>query len=239
MKISTAPFISARKPSSASSGDTCASASRMITSSAAPPDSSAHSPVQIAAMTNVTAGPATAMLNSAPGESVSRLIFAMPPKNHRSIPLISMPRRRATSAWPSSCRTIDTKNSSTAMTATTYACVEDPPTITLSKKFDSSRIRIPRTMNQLGLAPMRMPNSRPIWIEPPPPPNMRHIVAATVDGGRCATAHRVAKAWMTAFRRTSPRWVARRAGRKLRGLFAREERGIAWASTSTTSRRRS
>ena len=69
-------------------------------------------------MTSVTAGPAAATWNSSPGESVSRVSFARPPKNHRSMPEIPMPLRRATSAWPSSCRTSETKNSARRATAT-------------------------------------------------------------------------------------------------------------------------
>ena len=56
--------------------------------------------------------PAAAMRNSSPGECESRLIFAIPPKNHRSMPVTSMPLRRAMSACPSSCRISETKNSS-------------------------------------------------------------------------------------------------------------------------------
>ena len=51
-------------------------------------------------MTSVTAGPAAATRNSSPGEEVSRVILATPPKNHRSMPEIPMPLRRATIAWP-------------------------------------------------------------------------------------------------------------------------------------------
>ena len=63
------------------------------------------------------AGPATATRNSAPGESVSRLIFITPPKKKRSMPLTSIPSRRAASACPSSCSTIEPKNGSAAATA--------------------------------------------------------------------------------------------------------------------------
>ena len=49
-------------------------------------------------ISSVTAGPAALTRNSSPGESVSRLSLAMPPKNHRSIPAISIPLRRATQA---------------------------------------------------------------------------------------------------------------------------------------------
>ena len=64
------------------------------------------------AITSVTSGPATATLNSTPGDCVSRDIFATPPNSHRSIPAIEMPLRIATTAWPSSCRRIDRKNRS-------------------------------------------------------------------------------------------------------------------------------
>ena len=63
------------------------------------------------AISSVTAGPAAATRNSSPGDSASRSIFAMPPKNHRSMPEIPMPLRRATTAWPSSCSTMEAKNS--------------------------------------------------------------------------------------------------------------------------------
>ena len=39
---------------------------------------------------SVTSGPATATLNSTPGESVSRAILAMPPNSHRSMPAIAI-----------------------------------------------------------------------------------------------------------------------------------------------------
>ena len=74
---------------------------------------------QAIAISSVTAGPAAATANSWPGRSVSRLIFAIPPKNHRSMPVMPMPRRRATSACPSSCRMSETKNSSAEITAIT------------------------------------------------------------------------------------------------------------------------
>ena len=66
---------------------------------------------------SVTSGPATATKNSLPGVSVSRLIFITPPKKNRSIPATSMPERRAASACPSSCSTIEPKNSTAAASA--------------------------------------------------------------------------------------------------------------------------
>jgi hypothetical protein len=56
----------------------------------------------------------------------------MPPKNHRSMPAMPMPLRRATIAWPSSCRTMEAKNSTAPATAIAYAVFRDPES-TLSK----------------------------------------------------------------------------------------------------------
>ena len=68
-------------------------------------------------MSSVTAGPAALTRNSSPGDSLSRVSLAMPPKNHRSIPAIPIPLRRATHAWPSSCSVSDRKKSATETTA--------------------------------------------------------------------------------------------------------------------------
>ena len=76
---------------------------------------------------SVTSGPAAAIANSAPGVSGSFGIRAMPPKNHRSICSIWIPSRRATSAWPSSCRISKTKNKSALATATRNAVELEPP----------------------------------------------------------------------------------------------------------------
>jgi len=83
-----------------------------LASAAAPPNATP-------AIASVTAGPAAATRKSSPGESASRSIFAMPPKNHRSMPEIPIPLRRATIAWPSSCSTMEAKNSRAPATATT------------------------------------------------------------------------------------------------------------------------
>ena len=50
------------------------------------------------AIRRLTAGPATATANSWPGERVSCRKRASPPSSHSSIPSISIPLRRATSA---------------------------------------------------------------------------------------------------------------------------------------------
>ncbi len=111
-------MIVASQPSSSSTGD-----SPEPDASVAPstklfwPYRAMPMPTQIPTITSVTSGPAIATLNSSPGLFVSRESFATPPKNHRSIPVISMPERRATSAWPSSWSTSETKNSSTLTTA--------------------------------------------------------------------------------------------------------------------------
>ncbi len=70
-------------------------------------------------ISSVTAGPAAATRNSAPGVSVSRFIFITPPNRNRSMPSTSIPSRRAASAWPSSCSTIEAKKLAAATTATT------------------------------------------------------------------------------------------------------------------------
>ena len=73
---------------------------------------------------NVTAGPAIAIRNSWPGERVSLLIFITPPKKKRSIPLTSIPSRRAATAWPSSCSRIEPKKPNAAATAVQNASDE-------------------------------------------------------------------------------------------------------------------
>jgi hypothetical protein len=68
-------------------------------------------------ISRVTAGPAAETRNSSPGEELSRVSLAIPPKNHRSMPAIPIPLRRATRAWPSSCSVSETKNSAALATA--------------------------------------------------------------------------------------------------------------------------
>ena len=67
---------------------------------------------------NVTSGPAAATRNSVPGPSTGPLVRVIPPNAHRSIPTTVRPWRRATSAWPSSCRISEAKKPSTEATAT-------------------------------------------------------------------------------------------------------------------------
>ena len=49
---------------------------------------------------------------------MSRLIFITPPNRNSSIPVTSIPSRRAATAWPNSCSRIDPKNNTAAATAT-------------------------------------------------------------------------------------------------------------------------
>ena len=58
-----------------------------------------------------------AMRNSTPGLSESFLRPAMPPNIHSVISLIPIPLRIATTAWPSSCRTIEAKKPKALTTA--------------------------------------------------------------------------------------------------------------------------
>jgi hypothetical protein len=84
---------------------------------------SVPTPKQTAAISAVTAGPAAATRNSTPAESVSLDSLATPPNSHRSMPSILIPLRIATTAWPSSCRTMLPKKSSAETTASTNELV--------------------------------------------------------------------------------------------------------------------
>jgi hypothetical protein len=75
--------------------------------------------VQTPTITSVTAGPAAATRNSSPGDDVSRVILATPPKNQRSMPEMPMPLRRATIACPSSWASSERKKSAAPATAVT------------------------------------------------------------------------------------------------------------------------
>ena len=68
-------------------------------------------------MTRLTIGPAIAIRSSAPAEGNRPLNLATPPNSQRTIPSISIPSRRATTAWPSSCRSSEVKNRTAAIAA--------------------------------------------------------------------------------------------------------------------------
>ena len=87
-------------------------------------------------ISSVTSGPAAATRNSAPGESVSRLIFITPPNRKSSIPDTSIPSRRAAIACPSSCSRIEPKNSTAAATATAKATVSDAARVSWNESWN-------------------------------------------------------------------------------------------------------
>jgi hypothetical protein len=120
LKTKTTAFIVVNHPITAIGPETSAPSSITIASqSAPPPAASAPIPASAIAIASVTAGPAAAILNSVPAESESRVIRAMPPKNHRVMSEIGIPARIATKACPSSCRRIEAKNASALTTAST------------------------------------------------------------------------------------------------------------------------
>ena len=97
----------------------------------------------------VTAGPATAISNSAPGLSVSRSIRATPPKIQSWMLEMPIPRRSAEKAWPSSCRTIEPKKPTAAATASPNGsgAVLDSPNWS-PKRCDMLRMRKKKIRNQ-------------------------------------------------------------------------------------------
>jgi hypothetical protein len=125
-------------------------------------------PTQITVSSSVTTGPATATRNSSPAVRVSRSSFATPPNIHRSMPWMPMPLRIATTAWPNSCSSTLVKNSSADTTARANDLPPSPGNMSPYSPDSDQMIRN-RTRNQLGSTPMRMPNTRASWIEPPPP----------------------------------------------------------------------
>jgi hypothetical protein len=65
----------------------------------------------------VTAGPAAAMRNSAPGDSGWPRSRATPPNSHRVMPSMRSPSRTAHRACPSSWASTEAKNSTAAAAA--------------------------------------------------------------------------------------------------------------------------
>ena len=111
-------LTSASQLSSASTGVVSSASAKRFTLQSGW-ESSATPTAASTVISSVTAGPAAAIRNSSPGDCESRESLASPPKTQRSMPSTSMPLRRATTAWPSSCRAIDKKNSSAPATAVT------------------------------------------------------------------------------------------------------------------------
>ena len=120
MNTSSSRFIETSSETTTSTGvASAAPESRAASQNESTPASRTAAAVLRTMSRKVTAGPAIATRNSAPGESVSRLIFITPPNRKRSIPSTAIPSRRAASAWPSSCATIEAKKLAAATTATT------------------------------------------------------------------------------------------------------------------------
>ena len=80
-------------------------------------------------ISSVASGPAPAISNSSRGLRLSRLISAKPPSGEIVMPATSTPCRRAASAWPSSCTTIEANSSSALATAARYAVVSELPSV--------------------------------------------------------------------------------------------------------------
>ena len=68
-------------------------------------------------MRAVTTGPPIATLNSVPGPSASRSIWATPPKIQSRIVLMPIPFLSATIAWPNSWSRIEPKKPTALATA--------------------------------------------------------------------------------------------------------------------------
>ena len=91
---------------------------RMASQNSLPPAANPIAP-QATAIRSVTAGPASAIRSSTPGESESRFRRASPPNIQSVMSEISMSLRIATKAWPSSCSRIEAKKRIALITAST------------------------------------------------------------------------------------------------------------------------
>ncbi len=107
--------------------------SRTAAQKSSEPATAIPSAVSPTAISAVTAGPAAATLNSAPGDSVSLLILATPPNSHRVISVIGTPSRFASTAWPSSWSRIEAKKANAEATASRYGSLSDWPTSSTSR----------------------------------------------------------------------------------------------------------
>ena len=127
-------LIEASQASSAITPDVlAASLTRIASQNSSGPASAIAPPAQTRAIASVTSGPATATLNSVPGESVSRVIRATPPKNQSVMSEIGIPFRIATNACPSSCRRIEAKKASALATPSRYGSIAPSSTSRTSR----------------------------------------------------------------------------------------------------------
>ena len=133
LKISRTRLISPSQPISAIDGVVLTSWNVAVSTTPVIFEASAPAPTQMPTMIAVTAGPAAATMNSSFGVFESRVSLATPPNSQRSMPLVPIPKRRAASAWPSSCRSSETKKRTVAATATPNETVFDESTSTSLK----------------------------------------------------------------------------------------------------------
>jgi hypothetical protein len=119
LNTSRTRFIETSRETTTSAGVASAlPESRAAAQKPSAPASTIAAPAASAMIARVTRGPAAATRNSAPGVSVSRLIFITPPNRNRSMPSTPIPSRRAASACPSSCSRIEAKKLNAETTAT-------------------------------------------------------------------------------------------------------------------------
>ena len=111
------------------------------------PAATVPSAVQKTMIAAVTAGPASATFSSVPGESASRSIRAIPPKNQSWMLEIPIPLRIATTAWPNSCSRIEPKKP-TALSSASRNGVVPPSSSSPSKKLVIRTMTAKRIRNQ-------------------------------------------------------------------------------------------
>ena len=118
MKTRTIRFIVTRKPIVSSTGVTSLpEASSAASTKRCGPTSAKPASTLTTMIASVASGPAPATSSSSRGVRLSRLISAKPPSGEIVMPATSIPWRRAASAWPSSCTTIEANSSSALATA--------------------------------------------------------------------------------------------------------------------------
>ena len=86
LKTKSPALTSASQPSTASAGARVVAQDQGVAEVVAAADQHAAPRRPATTISSVTAGPAALTRNSSPGDSLSRLSLAMPPKNHRSMP---------------------------------------------------------------------------------------------------------------------------------------------------------
>ena len=118
LTASTSTFSASTTLSQTATGAVCTGSAARTCEKWSLAGSEAPATADAAITASVTAGPAAATRNCAPGPAGAPVVRVIPPSAHSSIPSTFRPLRRATSAWPSSCRISERKNDSTLATAT-------------------------------------------------------------------------------------------------------------------------